>query len=112
MYDPASGTWTATAKRNGKAYKAAAALLSDGKVLVAGGRGFAPPDNYYDLDSAEVYDPVTGSWTAIANMHAKTMTTAAFLQPDGKVLVIGSVSGPNSTLRCTTRPPEPGPRSL
>ena len=109
MYDPASGTWTATGKRNDQGYGAAAALLSDGKVLVAGGRGFELPDDYYDLDSAEVYDPVTGSWTAIANMHAKAMPTAAFLQPDGKVLVVGCDL---FTLRCTTRPPEPGPHSL
>jgi hypothetical protein len=94
VYDPASGTWTATGKKNGEGTTngAAAVLLSDGKVLVAGGRGFRPPNDYYDLDSAEVYDPVTGSWTAIANMHAKTWTRAAFLQPDGKVLVVGAQS--------------------
>ena len=96
VYDPASGTWTATGKRNGDAYKAAAALMSDGKVLVAGGTGYGPPSDpdYYLVDSAEVYDPVTGSWTAIANMQAKTTTYAAFLQPDGKVLVVGSAFGP------------------
>ena len=86
VYDPASGTWTATGKKNGHGYGAAAVLLSDGKVLVAGGRDF--DGDYYDLDSAEVYDPVTGSWTAIASMHAKAMPRAAFLQPDGKVLVV------------------------
>ena len=91
VYDPASGTWTATGKMNDQGYRTAAALLPDGKVLVAGGRGWRPPDDYYRLDSAQVYDPVTGSWTAIANMHAKTETKAAFLQPDGKVLVVGSV---------------------
>ena len=88
VYDPATGTWTATEKRNGEGFGAAPVLLSDGKVLVAGGTGFRPPDNYFDLDSAEVYDPVTRSWTAIANMHAKTNPTAAFLQLDGKVLVM------------------------
>ena len=94
VYDPASGTWTATGKKNGEGTTngAAAVLLSDGKVLVAGGRGFRPPNDYYDLDSAEVYDPVTGSWTAIANMHSKAMPMAAFLQPDGKVLVVGSTN--------------------
>ena len=58
------------------------------------GLGFGEPsnDNYYVLDSAQVYDPVTGSWTAIANMHAKASLTAARLQPDGKVLVVGSLS--------------------
>ena len=94
VYDPASGTWTATGKMNDRGYETAA-LLSDGKVLVAGGQGFRGGIDYYLLDSAQVYDPVTGSWTAIANMHAKTRTAAAFLQPDGKVLVLGSASGPS-----------------
>jgi hypothetical protein len=85
VYDPASGTWTATGKMNIGRWRAAATLLSDGTVLVAGG--------YVDVaehatDSAEVYDPATGSWTEIANMqapHAVGMTT---LLPDGKVLVV------------------------
>ena len=64
-------------------------------------------------DSAEVYDPDTGSWTAIANMQAPHFgPTAAILQPDGKVLVVGI---PEATaelsVSCTTRPREPGPRS-
>ncbi len=71
VYDPATGTWTATEKRNGQGLGGVAVLLSDGKVLVAGGRAWTTVDDYHDLDSAEVYDPVTGSWTAIANMHAK-----------------------------------------
>jgi hypothetical protein len=66
-------------------WRAAPTVLSDGKVLVAGG--------YVDVaehatDSAEVYDPATGSWTEIAHMqapHAVGMTT---LLPDGKVLVV------------------------
>ncbi len=92
VYDPASGTWTATGKMNDQGYHTTTALLSDGKVLVAGGSGFEPSnDDYYVLDSAQVYDPVTGSWTAIANMHAKASLTAALLQPDGKVLVVGSL---------------------
>ena len=90
VYDPASGTWTATAKKSDQGYGSAAVLLSDGKVLVAGGRVF--DGDYHDLDAAEVYDPITGSWTAIAKMHAKTYPVGAFLQPDGKVLVVGDRS--------------------
>ena len=89
VFDPASGTWTATGKMNDQGGHTTTALLSDGKVLVAGGSGFR--GDYYVLDSAQVYDPVTGSWTAIANMHAKASLTAALLQPDGKVLVVGSL---------------------
>ena len=44
LYDPASGTWTATGKMNVPRDGAAATLLSDGKVLVAGGT-FEFPDN-------------------------------------------------------------------
>jgi hypothetical protein len=92
LYDPATGTWTATGKMNDQGYHTTAGLLSDGKVLVAGGSGFTPINHdYYVLDSAQVYDPVTGSWTTIANMHAKASITAAFLQPDGTVLVVGSL---------------------
>jgi len=53
---------------------------------VAGGH--APAD--FDTDSAELYDPETGSWTATANMRSDQETNAAFLQLDGTVLVLGS----------------------
>jgi hypothetical protein len=85
VYDPASGTWTATGKMNRARWRAAATLLSDGKVLVAGG--------YVDVaehatDSAEVYDPATGSWTEIAKMQAPHTVSMTTLLPDGKVLVM------------------------
>ena len=67
----------------------AAILLGDGKVLVAGGH--APGDK--PTDSAELYDPDAGTWTAIANMHAPREAIEAFPQPDGKVLVVGSSRG-------------------
>ncbi len=98
VYDPASDTWSATGEKNDHGYAAAATLLSDGKVLVAGGMTFSLPDNYDRLDLAEIYDPVTGSWSAAASMHAKTRPVAAFLQPDGKVFVVGSTFSPTSSV--------------
>ena len=67
----------------------AAILLPDGKVLVVGGH--VVPD--FPTDSAELFDPDTGTWTAIANMHAPRELINGFLQPDGKVLVLGSSGG-------------------
>ena len=73
MYDPASGSWAPTSKRNNEGYGESAVVLPDDKVLVVGGTAFTPPNDYHDLDSAEVYDPVTDSWTPIANMHATSV---------------------------------------
>jgi hypothetical protein len=67
-----------------------ATLLADGKVLVAGGGTPALP-------AAELYDPVTGSWTATAAMLVVRVSQTATLLPDGQVLVVGG-QGLRSTL--------------
>jgi hypothetical protein len=94
LYDPARGTWTATGKRNTSIVHGwAATLLPDGKVLAAG--GYLDNSDMNATDAAEVYDPATGSWTEIANMHAThgwydaTLRRAPrTLLRDGKVLVM------------------------
>jgi hypothetical protein len=89
LYDPDTGTWAATGSMVarpgflGRRF-GAAVLLPDGRVLIAGGG----TDNQY-LDSAELYDPDTGSWTAIAKMHGPMAGPRATLLRDGKVLVVG-----------------------
>jgi hypothetical protein len=61
-----------------------ATLLPNGKVLVAGGS-----NNFETTESAELYDPVTGTWTKTgASFSARTRHTATLL-PNGKVLVAG-----------------------
>jgi len=85
LYDPATGTWAATGKMNVGRELAVATLLSDGKVLVAGGE----VSFLVQTDSAEVYDPITGSWTLIANMPGPAYGSAVLLR-DGKVLVAGT----------------------
>ncbi|MFY0577796.1 Kelch repeat-containing protein [Cystobacter fuscus] len=81
-------------------------VLPDGKVLVVGGDfdGTA-------LDSAEVYDPTTGSWSFTgALVHARTDHTASLL-PDGKVLVVGGTRGDSALDSAEVYDPktEPGP---
>jgi hypothetical protein len=86
LYDPALGTWAKTGEMTVRREDATAVVLSDGKVLLIGGYLYemGPP-----TDSAEIYDPVTGSWTAIANMPALGASTATLLR-DGRVLVVGA----------------------
>jgi WD40 repeat protein len=52
LYDPAGGTWTATASMTAPRLDQTATLLRDGNVLVAGGSDHGLP-----LTSAELYDP-------------------------------------------------------
>jgi Tol biopolymer transport system component len=79
LYDPGSGSWTATGDMITPGGRMAT-LLRDGKVLVAGAG---------DGTSAELYDPGTGTWTATGDMITPRAAATATLLPDGKVLVAG-----------------------
>ena len=66
VYDPASGTWTATGDMAVGRGDFTASLLADGNVLVVGGLNHN--GGGVEWASAELYDPVSGSWTATGNM--------------------------------------------
>ncbi len=91
LYDPVTGQWTATGDMiEGRVYHAAV-LLPGGKVLVAGGaKSVIDP---LALATAELYDPVSGAWTATASLADARFLYAATLLGDGKVLVAGGNSG-------------------
>jgi hypothetical protein len=96
LYDPASGTWSATRNMNvarGNSSQAfTATLLSDGRVLVAGG-----DVNGHMLASAELYDPNSGTWTLAGSMKDGRQDQTATLLRDGRVLVTGGPSGPDGS---------------
>jgi hypothetical protein len=90
IYDPATGTWTATGSLHQSRIAHSATLLPDGRVLVAGGSTDQPP-HFADVDThtAEIYDPATGTWTQTAPMiHART-SFPAVLTAEGHVMAIG-----------------------
>jgi Galactose oxidase-like, Early set domain/Fibronectin type III domain/Glyoxal oxidase N-terminus len=77
-----------------------ATLLADGKVFVSGGdRGIGDPNNQ-TVDPAyecELWDPATGTWTAMASLTKKrSYHSIALLLPDGRVLSAGGDSGGTS----------------
>jgi hypothetical protein len=96
LYDPKTGSWTATGSLGTDRYDATATLLPDGKVLVAGGtvvQHFFNPS----VETAELYDPATGSWAPTGDMHTARSGHIAILLPGGKVLVVGG-GNENDTL--------------
>jgi Galactose oxidase, central domain/Kelch motif len=88
LYDPVNGTWTVTGSMRVARGHHTATLLPSGKVLVSGGDG-ADSGNVNPLDSAELYDPSSGTWTATGRMIQKRLDYTATLLPSGKVLVVG-----------------------
>jgi N-acetylneuraminic acid mutarotase len=65
-----------------------ATLLSNGKVLVAGGFSGGPATN-----SAELYDPASGIWEVTGSMNIARSEHTATLLVNGKVLVAGGING-------------------
>jgi hypothetical protein len=101
LYDPATGSFTATGAMNqARAWQTASPIESGtlaGDILIAGGMGAkAAP-----LASAEIYDPRTGAFTTTAPMStARAYQTATWLDPSivtgefaGEVLVAGGWTG-------------------
>src|SRR6266513_1330729 len=69
-----------------------ATLLMDGRVLVIGGSD----QEGQAIGRAEIYDPLTGTWsTAQANIVPRLGHAAALLH-DGRVLVVGGAASASS----------------
>jgi len=86
LFDPGSGTFTATGAMSTPRSAHTATVLQDNKVLVAGGSSITPP-------TAEIYDPATEAFTTTGNMVSVRARHTATLLPGGKVLLAGGDSG-------------------
>ncbi len=89
IYEPGSRSWRAAAPMSVVRIHHTATLLPNGKVLVVGGdadAGFGIGPVY---SSAELYDPLTNSWSPAASMSTPRTLHTATLLANGKVLVAG-----------------------
>jgi len=75
---------SSTPSMNTGRYVATATLLSNGKVLIAGGQN----SGTY-LSSTELYNPVTNTFGASPSMNTARSLATATLLPNGKVLIAG-----------------------
>jgi hypothetical protein len=90
LYDPRTSSWSRTGDVAYWRGVVALAPLPSGGALVAGygavtESGGEPGDN---PRSAEVYDPVTGTWSQVADSHVPVGWAATSLQ-NGAVLIVG-----------------------
>lgn len=90
LYDPATGALTLSGSMAIARTGHTATTLTDGRVLIVGGRGAYPNDG---LTSAELYDPTTGQFTETGSMTAARQDHTAVLLTDGRVLIIGGGVG-------------------
>jgi hypothetical protein len=89
LYDPGTGTFSPTGSMTIAREFHTATLLSDGRVLVAGGFDFSGAAPGVPLASAELYDPKTGTFSSTGSMAIPGEGDTATLLPDGRVLFAG-----------------------
>ncbi len=88
VYDPAAGTFSAVGQMTAARATQDAVLMSDGRVLIAGGFGTA--ENF--LNSAEIFDPAAGTFQPTAAMSSVHAGADGVLLADGRVLIAGGRS--------------------
>ncbi len=119
LYNPAAGSFSATGALTTARFSATATSLAGGHVLVAGGLQVQTSDSgaqsLVALDSAEVYDPVAGTFDCVggssgnppscnSSMNAARALHAAAALADGTVLLTGGfvVNSDGSTTSIAT----------
>lgn len=85
--------WSELPPMAGRRASAAAALLPDGRVLVAGGRSAAGAESA--VKTVELWDPATQAWSALPDMAEERNQASACVLPSGRVAVVGGVSTDN-----------------
>ena len=92
LYDPVTGKFSLTGTMTTIRIAHTATLLSNGKVLISGGYlEWVDPAGYRSSSSAELYDPLSGTFTPTDPMNVTRLWHSATLLSDGSVLITGGI---------------------
>lgn len=85
VVDPAWRLGTSGSPRHGHA----AITFADGRVLSMGGTLARPGLGNGPIDSGEIYDPITRTWSSAVTLPSARVDFAMALVPSGKALLVG-----------------------
>jgi uncharacterized repeat protein (TIGR01451 family)/CSLREA domain-containing protein len=97
LYDPAANTWSPAASMATRRARLNLVRLATGKVLAVGGYTRVGTETV-PLASAELYDPVTNTWSDAGSMSAPRQFFTAVLLDDGRVLAVGGTNASGVSL--------------
>ena len=92
IYDPDSGSWRPTGSLSVARARHTATLLANGQVLVVGGIHDGSSPSVAVTDTAEIYDPVSETWSRTGKLNWARAAHTATLLPSGKVLIAGGMA--------------------
>jgi hypothetical protein len=95
IYDPTTGTFSNAGTMTVDRYAHTMTLLNNGKVLIAGGESCTSSTTCSALQTAELYDPVSGTFSATGSLNAARFNAAAVALTSGQVLIAGGFDGTN-----------------
>ena len=104
LYSPQLNTWKKAGNLHVARTGATAVVLTDGRVLIAGGSvalatPIQLPDGSSDFfgfsTSAEIFDPQTNSWSLVGSMHVPRGGMALLALPHGMALAAGGCAFAN-----------------
>ena len=96
LYDPAANAWTAAGALTVGRRLHTATLLPGGKVLVAGGTSGITAVPSPSLNTAQLYDTVSNTWSSAGSMVGVRAYHTANLLNNGRVFAAGGGNGSTS----------------
>ena len=91
LFNPQTASWSEVGSLTYGRYNHTANLLPNGKVLVSAGYGTSTafPDSRTQLPFAEIFNPVSGTWTTTARLAIARESHASVSLLSGQVVIAG-----------------------